>query len=168
MDMHGYTLVYIYIYIYIYIYRVYTKICARALGRVRSLLARKHRTCRALATLAFEKTAPAVLWPLWRSTVGACLLENTAPAVLWPLWHSKTPHLPCFGPFGARKHRTCRALAPLALAKTPHLPCFGHFGARENTAPAVLWPLWRSKTPHLPSFGPFGARKHRTCRALAT
>ena len=95
---------------------------------------------------------------------------------------SKTPHLPCFGHFGVRKHRTCRALATLALdcagpasSKTPHLPCFGHLGARkhrtchalatwalENTAPAVLWPRGRSTGRGLL------ARKHRTCRALAT
>jgi hypothetical protein len=171
------------IHIYIYIY-IYTKICARALGRAgrpRGLPARKHRTCRALATLAFENTAPAVLWPLWRSIVRGLLarkhrtcralatwaLENTAPAVLWPLGRSKTPHLPCFGHLGARKHRTCRALATWALdragpagSKTSHLPCFGHVGARMGCSSPRSVPPERSKgLLNPPARCPQGARR---------
>ena len=46
---------------------------------------------RALDSLHFSQ-----LRPTWA-------LANTAPAVLWPLWRSNTLHLPCPGHFGTRK-----------------------------------------------------------------
>ena len=51
--------------------------------------ARKHRTCRALATWALEGAAT---WPRKHRPCHALAIwtpENTAPAVLWPLGRSK-------------------------------------------------------------------------------
>jgi hypothetical protein len=107
--------------------------------------ARKHRTCRALATWALERAAE---------------------------YASNLPSLPCFGHLDARKHRTCRALATSAPEGAARAParCPRASERLENcTATGALERAaeYASNLPSLPCFGHLDARKHRTCRALA-